>query len=571
MMSSDRVYVHAARAAARLIPVLALLLAAVCSYDPVSEEENRGIIYVANCYTVLFPDPVDPLSRYSTIDIRWYSDCGDSDSVAILLCRDTTVLDTLFAATPNDGGEGWTTRGLECDDHYRLKLVSVRDTSVYDYSGLFEISCAYNGTIRVNHPEPGDVWHAGDTQYVGWLVDDFVGPYVWVALYDGDDELWRERPIASADLHYWWIVPASIVSGSRYAFRVGSYYDDRTNATTDTFTIVGLTRDSYEPDNRPGIASPIDVYPSMQLHALDRGDTDWVWFGVQPGLHYSVFTSSLRSVQTTVYADSGDSIVGWSYTSDNAQQNCIALAPAQRDTFFVRIINEPNSSSGPVSNACTLVVRERVSYEELWFDSPLTGSTWHACSSHAIRWPIDEKDFGTSVQLHLYVDTTYVLSIGNHVLNDGSFEWLVPCHLPLDSTYRIHLQSGTDASRVLVSPPFRIRSPAPDSLEPDEHRYEASPVSVTGEPLARTLHYGDIDCMRYPAQANQRFETTIDADIDIIYSFRSAIDGLLQTDTVRTATVQLESAVDDTHVVCIKPAMFDNMGTYTISVSQSTP
>ena len=68
---------------------------------------------------------------------------GDLNSdVKIELYKGDTVVSLLAMSTPNDGGKGKTLPDtLVADSDYRIKITSVADTSVYDFSdGYFSIT-----------------------------------------------------------------------------------------------------------------------------------------------------------------------------------------------------------------------------------------------------------------------------------------------------------------------------------------------------------------------------------------------------------------------------------------------
>lgn len=100
-------------------------------------DDIRNITFrSANPITVLSPNGGDVLSKGSNVEIVW-RDTIDGN-VAIQLWKGDVLATNIAHSVPSNGSYRWQmTHGYDVGSDYKIKIVSIDDPSVADYSNAF--------------------------------------------------------------------------------------------------------------------------------------------------------------------------------------------------------------------------------------------------------------------------------------------------------------------------------------------------------------------------------------------------------------------------------------------------
>lgn len=185
---------------------------------------------------------------------------------------------------------------LPASSSYRIKITSISDTTIYDFSDYFTLTYV-PATITVTAPAAGAVWTAGTSRQIYWASSTTV-PGSWVAIYlcDSTQVLAIDPGVNRLNGVCSWTIPATQKGGSSYRVKIVSTEDTSVYGYSGYFTITG------QPD-RITLTSP--VYGSSWT-AGDWYTIYWTYSG--PGLPGTEVTLELydsASLVDTILQNAG--------------------------------------------------------------------------------------------------------------------------------------------------------------------------------------------------------------------------------------------------------------------------
>lgn len=448
----------------------------------------------------------------STYAIRWETSGEVGTYFGIQVYKDTLLLTTLTSLAQPSGYYLWSSISAYLSSYgsggdYRIRVFSVSNPAIANYSSPFSIVSSYSGGFKVNAPEAGDTLTAGVSSTVSWSATGNPGTGARITL-------WRDSvqtsTLSSSNLtsgSLTFTPSISLVSSNRYRIRVASISDPGIFAYSGYFRISGMDADEYEGDDSLRLAKNISVDGKAQQRTLTSSDLDWVGFSASLGKRYLV---SAKSSAASMYLYLYDS-AGRSLTSASASYTVQAiLAPTRAGKYYARI--SPYSGYG----AYTLSITEYDSASapfNIAFSSPTEKSTWAAGTSYTIQYAPDSAFFGNTINLALYQDTTLVQSIYTALNNSGSYTWTIPASLFSSDRYRIRISNYSNSAIFSYSDYFSISGATPDDYEPDNAKTSAKLLSADGMAQTHTLSSGDVDWVRFPAQTGKRYIASVKTNI----------------------------------------------------------
>ena len=194
-----------------------------------------------------------------TYTIRWTSVRNPSSYVKIQLYKGSSLVQTITSSTYDGGSYSWTVSSSLVDgSDYRIKVSSTLDSSCYDYSSYFEITCA---CVRVTSPSSSSVWECNRTYPISWSRTPHPTDMVDIWLTKGGGWWILER--TEDDGSYSWTVPTWLEPDCGYWVMVRSTLDSSCYGESDTFCVI------LSPPNVPtGVSASDGTY-------CDRVQVSW--------------------------------------------------------------------------------------------------------------------------------------------------------------------------------------------------------------------------------------------------------------------------------------------------------
>lgn len=455
----------------------------------------------------------------SSYSIRWTASGNVGSPIGIQLFKDTLLVSNLSLSASANGYYLWANPGAALagqgsGDDYRVRVFSMDDPGISSLSRAFSVVSAYSGSFTVTSPAAGDTLVAGTARIVEWSATGAPGASVRVALLRDSTLVTTLSSSAQPAGTLTWTPSLGLASSDRYRIRVSSLSDPGILAYSGYFSVKGVDADAYEADDTQLLAKPIPATGAAQQRTLTAQDNDWVAFPASAGKRYLVSArSSALSLYLSLYDSSGTLLQSAGLSP--APQSI--LAPARSGRHFARVY--PGSSG---YGAYVLSVTEYDSTESPWsirFTAPDAKTTWAAGSVYTIQYTPDSLAYGSLVSLALYQDSLLIQTIASGTGNSGSHSWSIPAGTFTSDRYRIRVMSYGNSQVFAYSPAFTISGVTPDDYEPDNARAAAKPLAADGKAQARNLTTGDVDWIRFQAEAGKRYVAAFNASPGSVYGY----------------------------------------------------
>ncbi|MHC4720024.1 MAG: Ser-Thr-rich GPI-anchored membrane family protein [Planctomycetota bacterium] len=205
--------------------------------------------------TVTAPNDTDQWMRGKKYRIRW-TGAGPKAEIRVKLFKGASSVATLKSATVNDGVCTWTIpHGQSLGDNYRVKVISLKDTSNYGFSDYFSI---VRNSIVVSSPNGSEEWLRGEQYRIRWT-GGRADSGVKVKLFKGSSAVRTLKSSTPNDGVCAWTVPQGLPLGDDYRIKV-ILLKDRSNSDLSDgyFKIVdSLSPPEPEPDTTAPTPDPL--------------------------------------------------------------------------------------------------------------------------------------------------------------------------------------------------------------------------------------------------------------------------------------------------------------------------
>ncbi len=227
------------------------------------------------------------------INITWTDNI--SENVNIDLYRGNTWIKTWMANTPSDGSQLlYTPIELETISDYRVKITSVANSNIYDWSdGYFSI--VVPSYLYVTSPNGGESFQAGSSYNINW--NDNISENVKIDLYKAGSLYSTLFSSTASDGSETWSVPSNLASGSDYQIKIssvsnGNVYDWGNNY----FTVSPAPYDSAGNDLTQALSFGNLTYTQYKTDFVGDGDSnDFYSFNVNTPSNFNLILNGLSN------------------------------------------------------------------------------------------------------------------------------------------------------------------------------------------------------------------------------------------------------------------------------------
>ncbi|MCH7974830.1 MAG: T9SS type A sorting domain-containing protein, partial [Bacteroidetes bacterium] len=204
--------------------------------------------------TVTSPNSGEIWQAGTTHPITWIDNINEN--VKIQLYKGGIFHSEINSSTSSDGTSNWEIPfGLESGTNYKVKITSVNNPDLYDFSNnKFEI---IGNQITVISPNGGESWLIGAPYLITW--DDNLVGNIEIYMYKGGELALIISAITASDGTFTWLIPSSLEPGNDYIIRVVSSENSSILDESDDFFTIS------NPTNVEEMFSGIpDTYKLMQ-------------------------------------------------------------------------------------------------------------------------------------------------------------------------------------------------------------------------------------------------------------------------------------------------------------------
>ena len=326
-------------------------------------------------------------------------------SVAIEVYKDGVLNYTITASTPSDGEYTWNFPGGSGSSDYLIRIVSVADANIFDFSdSTFTIGC----DINIISPNGGEIWQAGTTETIIWT--GYHTENVTVDLYKGGVFHSVLLTTTASDTSQFWAIPSEMESGSDYRIKITSVDVPGVSDFSDSnFTI--LRTDS------------ITVTSPNGGEVLCGGAANNItWEDNIPGnVEIQLFKAGVFHSSITTSTPS-DGSYAWNIPGGSgASDLLIRIASVDDGNIF-------DFSDSTFTIGCGINII-----------SPDGGETWLAGATETIIWTGDHTE---DVTVDLYKGGVFHSVLITTTASDTSQFWDIPMSIQPRSDYTIKITSN---------------------------------------------------------------------------------------------------------------------------------
>jgi len=359
-----------------------------------------------------------------TMSIYWSSsDAGPY--VKIELFEGGYFASTITGNTSNDGDYSWKIPDISTSYNYRLKITSLANSNIYDYSGYITI---YNRYITINSPSGGETWYKDEICNIEWS-SEYAGSYIDIELYK--DGLYYQTIESNHYLYsnwYDWVIPSNLPISSNYEIKITSRSFNNVYDFSGSFTIdeKSITITSPGEDEIWYIG---ETY-TIKWDSKNAGNYVEIAYRYGPGPAYYYYTITSNT--------SNDGNYSWT----------IPLTLTNRSDYKIFIESLSDSSIDDLS--------EKFSIDERFISiiSPTYKIIWYKGDEYEIKW--EAKNIGEDVEITLYQNGLPVATIVSNTDNDGNYSWSIPNNISSSSSSKIKVKSTTYSDTYGISDYFTI-------------------------------------------------------------------------------------------------------------------
>lgn len=170
-----------------------------------------------------------------TQTIQWSDNIPEN--VKIELFKGSTRERTVTASTQSDGAHNYAVpTNLNSGSNYRIKISSINNASIFDFSDFFTINNpSNNGSITITNPTTNTTWIKGQTKLIQW--SDNIPGNVRIQLYRENTAVTTIQGSTASDGSHTYTVPTFLVNSNRYRVRITDVNNAAVSDYSEYFTI----------------------------------------------------------------------------------------------------------------------------------------------------------------------------------------------------------------------------------------------------------------------------------------------------------------------------------------------
>ena len=448
---------------------------------------------------ITFPTVNSRFMIGSSDTVCWTRTKWPGQKVRLDLYRDSSFVSVIVQSMYTAMGKypwGTITSPRGSGSRYRIKITSESDPSIFSFSDYFTIASNYNGGFTIKQPAASAVLTSGTSYQIGWDTTGSPGPVVLMELYLKGKESFYLNTTAPNSGAYMWSLPKNITTDSGFTINISSAGDPALLATSGSFTIMGISRDRYEPDDIMKHAHLL-VIDSTENHTITLNDTDWVSFTADSGASY-IFqnpNTHMLAVTGTLFADTTGAAASVRCSLFTTSGCNDMWACNKNGKYYFRVLSDGPGMCGEYN----LKVFRFDSSKLVLYTSPTISDTINAGSTLTIGWAVDSLTFGSSVWLYAYKGQKELFALSPlSIPNSGVFKWNVPNGFASGKDYSLRLIRDNDRRFFGQGPTFSINGMSPDSLEDDNLPGDGNKYLI-GDLQNHSITYNDTDWIRISA------------------------------------------------------------------------
>jgi hypothetical protein len=371
---------------------------------------NSEIAQAAPGYiNVYSPTSSDIWFKGGSYIITWNSE-NAGNYVRIELYKSGVYYSTITSSTYNDKWHSWfISSSIPSGTNYQIKITSITNSTIYDFSDYFTID---ERSITITTPSGGETWYRGEKKTITWSSKN-AGSFVKIQYKFGSTYSWSTIDSRTSNTgSYEWTIPSHATLSSIYQIKITSNSYSSVYDISSFFTI----DERYIHINTP---NRYDTWYPNETHTIS-------WTSKNAGNSFDI-----RLVKNDVHC----SWIKKDISDSNSYSWTISDVFGSDSTYQVEIRSKQFSSVYDLSEMFSIGKRS------IQILSPKAEETFYMGEYFYIEWESEEA--GNTVEIELYKDGRFYLTIDSYVPSFGSYSWRIPTDIPESSFYQIKIISSS--------------------------------------------------------------------------------------------------------------------------------
>ncbi len=295
-------------------------------------------------FEITKPTAGDTAYKEETFSIEWNSSGTCGARVSLDLFLNTGYVLQIDGDTANNGQ--WTgiiPGEFATGPQYSVKVTSLDDSTIYDFSGRFTIAPPRACVFELTSPSDEDTWYTDQNYSILWSSSGSCSSQVALDLLRDGEETVSIDSQADNSGELSWTVPVDLESGNDYTIRVRDTSDADSEGFSERFSIIdeGTPEFIYWIDNVARLEGASGSVWRSDVVLLNPGDQDAIvelWLFAPNGAQ--VLETTVRNGTEGVFED----VVGMIGTSG---KGCLGIGSSRPLQVSGRIYNEaPDGTFG---------------------------------------------------------------------------------------------------------------------------------------------------------------------------------------------------------------------------------
>ncbi|MHC1707256.1 MAG: Ser-Thr-rich GPI-anchored membrane family protein [Bacteroidales bacterium] len=389
----------------------AIKISSVTNLSVMDESDNLFTIGNPNALTLVTPNGGDSLMPGVQTEINW--NCQISANVKIELYKQDVLDRVISPSTSCDGLFTWLVpASITPDNTYRIKISSVNDASVFDWSDSpFSIVAPL---MNIIFPNGGESFTSGDIKVLTWA--DQIPGNIKIELYKGETAVKTIVSSTQSDGSFTFTIPGDVVPGNDFRIKITDLlnpnnFDFSDSAFTISLGFITVTAPNGGESWNPGSYQVI-TWNSSNFNSLVKIE----------------LLKNELPVKILAAATPNDGVHIWQITTNTAVGN----------DYKIKVSVSNNSSITDASDATFSVGNTNA----IVITSPDGGENWTLGKVKEITWTYE---ITTNVKIELYKNDVFDRLLTASTPCDGSFSWSIPTNFPPDTGFRVKITSVANA------------------------------------------------------------------------------------------------------------------------------
>lgn len=394
-------------------------------------ESSTFNIIVPGSITVTSPTSGTQLMVGSSMAVMWTSE-NVVGNVTLQLLKGGTIISTLASNINNDNVQSVLVPDVADDNDYRVRIVSVTNSSIDGLSDFFTIS---NPGITVLNPSGGEAFASGDMVSVQWLSMGVTGS-VKIELFKGSSLFASLSDLTTNDGINTVTLPNVTTTANDYSIRVTSLVNPAIGDISGQFEIA--------------------AQQIFQLTNPSGGET----FNNNSFVNVQWNSSFTGTVSIELHkANVFEQVLIASTNDDGTQQVQLPSVQSTSSDYSIKLINNNDNSIFDISNPFTISQTEIISVL-----TPTSNDIFFVSNQLPITW---NSNIGGNVRIELLETGTLIHTLSSSTPNDNAQTFTIPSTLTGGNTCAVRITSLSNPSVSATSSQFQIMESGTNSSDPD--------------------------------------------------------------------------------------------------------